>query len=275
MSQTYFFLQDNSRLPLLDDSDGNQLATLYNNVLQFVERNCVEVMEIAARVAKKHGKGKVVGNGTSARESPAPDMGQGGGAADTGFEIMSNVVWAEIGRALMDELGALIFAAGKPAEFKSVSVGIINGVVETNAIIAQNYTTTKAFISGLEYLAPDLQSVKAMRTHPIYATFERRWQLPVYFQLRWREIVTDLEAALGDGKFRPSLGACIRIMSFKELANDPSDYDSSGGSAHASAVVSSIAKCWSSDVFIPELGHRFWKLTLQVCSKVELSTYHS
>jgi conserved oligomeric Golgi complex subunit 2 len=126
MSQSYFFLQDNSRVPLLDDSDGNQLATLYNNILQFVERNCVEVMEIAVRVTKKHGKGKIVANGTPARGSPVPDMAQGIGAGPgAGFEIMSNVVWAEIGRALMDELGALIFAAGKPAEFKSVSLGMV------------------------------------------------------------------------------------------------------------------------------------------------------
>jgi hypothetical protein len=86
----------------------------------------VEVMEIAARVTKKHGKGKVVANGTPARGSPVPDMEQGNGAGpDAGFGIMSNVVWAEIGRALMDELGALIFAAGKPAEFKSVSLGMV------------------------------------------------------------------------------------------------------------------------------------------------------
>ena len=26
-----------------------------------------------------------------------------------------------------------------------------------------------------------------------------------------------------------------------------------------------INACWSAQVFIPDLGHRFWKLTLQVC----------
>ena len=38
------------------------------------------------------------------------------------FEIMANVVWAEIGRALMDELGSVIFAAGKPDDFRKVGV---------------------------------------------------------------------------------------------------------------------------------------------------------
>ena len=121
-SQSYFFLQENSRLPLLDDSD-NQLATLYNNILQFVERNCVEVMEIAARVTRKHGK-KLAPN--LGNESPAQDAPQANGT-HPGFDIMANVVWAEIARALMDELGALIFAAGKPAEFKSVRLHSILG----------------------------------------------------------------------------------------------------------------------------------------------------
>jgi hypothetical protein len=33
---------------------------------------------------------------------------------------MANVVWAEIGQAIMDELGSVIFAAGKTDEFRKV-----------------------------------------------------------------------------------------------------------------------------------------------------------
>jgi len=40
---------------------------------------------------------------------------------------MANVVWADVGRALMDELGALIFAAGKPVEFKAVDPSKFSG----------------------------------------------------------------------------------------------------------------------------------------------------
>jgi len=32
----------------------------------------------------------------------------------------------------------------------------------------------------------------------------------------------------------------------------------------AAAVWEGIFACWSAEVFIPELGHRFWRLTLQV-----------
>lgn len=38
-----------------------------------------------------------------------------------GFEVMANVVWAEVGRAIMDELGSVVFSAGKTDEFRSVS----------------------------------------------------------------------------------------------------------------------------------------------------------
>lgn len=102
-----------------------------------------------------------------------------------------------------------------------------------------------------------------MREHPVYATFDRRWQLPVYFQLRWKEIVGDLEMSLTENRLRPSLGmANSGLLVYKLIL--VVDQDSSGGSHQASAVLAAISRCWDKDVFIPELGHRFWKLTLQV-----------
>lgn len=46
------------------------------------------------------------------------------------------------------------------------------------------------------------------------------------------------------------------------------DNDSSIGSEQAMAVLMAISRCWSPEVYIPELGHRFWKLTLQVGPKI-------
>lgn len=40
--------------------------------------------------------------------------------ADEGFDIMANVIWPEIGQAIMDEMGLVVFAAGKPDEFLKV-----------------------------------------------------------------------------------------------------------------------------------------------------------
>ena len=62
-------------------------------------------------------------SGSRARAGAGNGGGGGGEEEGGGFEIMANVVWSEIGRALMDELGGVIFAAGKPDEFRKVSCG--------------------------------------------------------------------------------------------------------------------------------------------------------
>lgn len=56
--------------------------------------------------------------------------------------------------------------------------------------------------------------------HPVYLAFERRWQLPVYFQLRWKEIVSRLEESLSTKKMEPSSNtgrhsACIILPRLK------------------------------------------------------------
>ena len=53
-------------------------------------------------------------------------------------------------------------------------------------------------------MAPSSAAVDAMVKHPVFTAIERRWQLPVYFQLRWKEIVAPLEDALSATKLEPS-----------------------------------------------------------------------
>lgn len=115
----------------------------------------------------------------------------------------------------------------------------------------QHHETTQAFIRSLEFLAPSVRSIEAMRSHPVYAAFERRWQLPVYFQLRWKDIVSKLEEALSITTIDPSLGSNKDIFVTKQAA----------------AVWLAISTSWSAEVYLPELNHRFWKFTLQVSCK--------
>lgn len=68
-------------------------------------------MEIAEAVCVKSGS----------RTRHAAD----GAEQQPGFEIMANVVWAEVGRALMDELGSVIFSAGRPDEFRKVRAHVL------------------------------------------------------------------------------------------------------------------------------------------------------
>ncbi|KAH9051485.1 COG complex component [Lactarius vividus] len=206
--------------PRLDETD-NPLAVLYNGILSFVERDVKRIMDIAERISARIGQ----------RADEVDD-----GASAKGFEIFANVVWAELARALMDELGSTLFAAGRPDEFR------------------RNYETTQAFIRSLQYLAPSARAIRVMVTHPTFLSFERRWQLPVYFQLRWKDIVTRLEDALSVSKLEPE-------SNLKKAEITPFVMSSTA------AVWSAMTTCWDRNVFVPQLAHRFWKLMLQILSR--------
>ena len=88
---------------LLDDYD-NSLAGLYNSILKFVERDLKQVMDIAEKV---HAKSTSKVPAESNIDQPT-------------FNILANVIWTEVGRAILDDLGSVVFAAGKPSEFRKV-----------------------------------------------------------------------------------------------------------------------------------------------------------
>ena len=56
----------------------------------------------------------------------------------------------------------------------------------------------------------------------MFTSFERRWQLPVYFQLRWKEIVTKLEDTLVIMKLdKPSSKGIGLFVFYSRTATDP------------------------------------------------------
>ncbi|KAF5393319.1 hypothetical protein D9757_000644 [Collybiopsis confluens] len=208
----------------LDDSD-DLLAKLYIQILRFVERDLSSIMEIADKVSIK--------SRTSASISGylQSDVKK----EDSGFDIMANVIWNEVGTAIMGDLGNVVFAAGRPDEFR------------------KNYELTQAFIRSLELLAPSPQAIESMRAHPVYSIFGKRWQLPVYFQMRWKEIVGKVEEALA-----------LPLESSRKINVDGMD---TLLTPQAAAVWVALTACWSAEIYIPELSHKFWRLTLQLLSR--------
>lgn len=196
---------------LLYETD-DPLAGLYIAVLKFVAKDLVRVMEVAEAVCVRSGSGaRSAGSASNGAVSPVSVPVPPTTIATTtttseadGFEILANVVWAEIGRAIMDELGSTVFAAGRPDEFRRVCPISISFFPTRSLIIRccelKHHETTGAFIRAVEMLAPSIRSVHTMRAHPVFVMFERRWQLPVYFQLRWKEIVGHLEEQLAAAK---------------------------------------------------------------------------
>jgi len=73
-------------------------------------------MSLAEKMAvKPHREARV----DKATDSPS-EMNGKAEVEKRGFQIMSDVVWEELGRAIMDEIGSIVFAAGNPKEFRLV-----------------------------------------------------------------------------------------------------------------------------------------------------------
>ena len=60
-----------------------------------------------------------------------------------GFDIFANVVWEELARALMDELGSTLFSAGRPDEFQRVRTFAQTPCPERNAPTCECRTTKR------------------------------------------------------------------------------------------------------------------------------------
>uniref|UniRef100_A0A8C0VJQ6 Component of oligomeric golgi complex 2 n=1 Tax=Cyanistes caeruleus TaxID=156563 RepID=A0A8C0VJQ6_CYACU len=159
-----------------------------------------------------------------------------------GYDFLVNSVWPEIVRGLEEKLPSL-FNPGNPDVFH------------------EKYTTSMDFVRKFERQCGSQASVKRLRAHPSYHSFNNKWNLPVYFQIRFREIAGALEEALSDtleeapGKL--VLDGNVRIIfsgsSFCLLATH--------------MVWTSLVKCWSDQMFLPLLAHRLWKLSLQILAR--------
>ncbi|XP_058909300.1 conserved oligomeric Golgi complex subunit 2 isoform X1 [Kogia breviceps] len=159
-----------------------------------------------------------------------------GGAASSekgntvpGYDFLVNSVWPEIVRGLEEKLPSL-FNPGNPDAFH------------------QKYTISMDFVRTFERQCGSQASVKRLRAHPAYHSFNNKWNLPVYFQIRFREIAGSLEAALTDVLEDAPAGSPYCLLA-------------------SHRTWSSLQRCWSDQMFLPLLVHRLWRLTLQILAR--------
>jgi conserved oligomeric Golgi complex subunit 2 len=127
-----FGAQATSAAHLLDE-EGDPLAALYNTLLRFVDRELVRIMDAAERICIKSG---------SRTRDETKRIAEGGDRSKAreesrGFDIMANVVWAEIGRTIMDELGSSIFASGKPDQFRKVGPNLASPKLNAHQLLSK------------------------------------------------------------------------------------------------------------------------------------------
>ncbi|KAG7298108.1 hypothetical protein JYU34_018877 [Plutella xylostella] len=142
------------------------------------------------------------------------------------YRFLVNCFWCEVESRLELNL-ASIFAPGNPK------------------IFYKRYSESMLFIKKLEVYCEDDDMVSLLHNTAEYKSFQKRWNLPVYFQIRFQEIAGSFEATL---QTNPTTGSTNLDFILKETE----------------ACWRAMEECWSQGIYIEAIAHKFWKLTLQL-----------
>ncbi|VVC88375.1 unnamed protein product [Leptidea sinapis] len=147
---------------------------------------------------------------------------------DQKYRFLVNCFWCEVEHRIEVNLSS-IFAPGNPQLFY------------------RRYNESMHFIKQLEQFCESPDEVKLLHKTQEYKSFQKRWNLPVYFQIRFQEIA---------GAFEQS------------LKNEPTSQSNDGFIlAETERLWKALHECWSSGIYIKALSHKFWKLSLQLLSR--------
>ena len=108
---------------LLDESVG-PIATIFNNVLRYVDGNLLELLKLGEKIRERNqGKGsKARGDDPeSDAEDDSSEVAERPAGPEANFEFMANSIWTPVAELVMAELGGVLFAAGRVTELHQVS----------------------------------------------------------------------------------------------------------------------------------------------------------
>lgn len=159
------------------------------------------------------------------------------------LDFVTEAVWPAVEAAVCGNMAAA-FSPGIPDVFhKSVRAG------------ARLYSAVEA-ATGNDSQRARLRESKSSRE------FWKRWNLPVYFQLRFSDITSSFDECLRAGP--------------KPVSSSPENAQGATAGLLRSdvykvratvALVAALRRCWAEDVFLPALTHRFVRLSLQLLAR--------
>ncbi|KAG0729859.1 Conserved oligomeric Golgi complex subunit 2 [Chionoecetes opilio] len=162
-----------------------------------------------------------------------------------GYSFLECSAWPEIASALHTNVNA-IFNPGNPSTFH------------------KRYLETMDFLENFERLLGSRKKVAEFREMEEYQTFMQLWNLPVYFQIRYQEIGLAVESSLihnGDG-LTPSTSTSAPPTALVSTSSSTRFHFAS-----TRTVWEACVRCFSREVFLLPLLHRFWKLLLLVLAR--------
>lgn len=149
---------------------------------------------------------------------------------DSHYDFLLLSFWPEVEHRLEVNMSS-IFAPGNPNFFY------------------QKYQSTVEFLAKFE---AHVTQPEEFRRHKQYQSFLKRWNLPVYFQIRFQEIggavETEFAREFSSAVIRPA-GNAIRLLP-------------------VATALANVTRCWADGVYLDPLLARFLKLTLQIYARV-------
>ncbi|XP_035726673.1 conserved oligomeric Golgi complex subunit 2-like [Vespa mandarinia] len=156
-----------------------------------------------------------------------------------GFNFLVNSFWIEIEEKIDQQL-KYIFAPGNPELFH------------------KRYTETMWFRKKLEEFYNVPAHISILKDHLQYKNFLKKWNLPVYFQIRFQEIAGTVETAFKKSISPELIKGSANILMLEEF------------SLYTTSIVwNCLYRIWSENIYLSQLFQEFWKLTLQVCSRYQ------
>ncbi len=122
------------------------LATIYQQLLQFVGTDCALLLSITQKSIR-------------------------------GFNFLSHSIWPEFAETIIQKIPK-IFIPAFPDIFHKVSYCV-------HLSLAQNYTVSFKFLDDFENFCTTRAELDTIRTHPAYKDFIKQWNLAIYFPLRY------------------------------------------------------------------------------------------
>ncbi|XP_034944246.1 conserved oligomeric Golgi complex subunit 2 [Chelonus insularis] len=156
------------------------------------------------------------------------------------FNFLVNSFWTDVEEKIELRL-KMIFAPGNPDLFY------------------QRYTESLNFILNLEDKCSDAEILSQLQNHPLFIQFLKKWNLPVYFQIRFQEIAGSVEHVL----YHPVSPASIKHVSTSIEAQSHNVFSLNT----TEKTWECLLRIWSDGIFLPQLIHQFWKLNLQILSR--------
>ena len=146
-----------------------------------------------------------------------------------GFDFLSNSVFVSVVQLMVSQCN-VAFGAGFPHVF------------HTNFLVSQQ------FLDNFEALFHSPSEVERFRSSASYIDFQKRWNVTIYFGLRYQTIAKAMEKAVQQA---PVLA--LESDGFVFLQSQ--------------ILWGQLKECWTPEIFLPALTDSFFKLSLQLIAR--------